>query len=183
MARRRIHHITIRGRTWPTVQAAAAALRVSEGLIYKALKAGTLDEVGRNRRFGGHQPMPIVIRGQAFRNARAAARHFGVTRSAIYQALSQADPDRIGLPRGRKPARATPVTFCGRSWPSMAVLSRALGHNPGYVSHALKHGRMAALTDQVMALLMREAARNSRGGITRPDHEVRGAAGWGTKAA
>lgn len=159
--RRKYADIQIRGSVYPSVAAAARALRISEGLVYKALKSGTLDRIGCIKPCGGHRPMPIAIRGQTFVNARAAAKHFGVGVAAIYQALHDGNVDRISRPRCDQPVNSRPITVCQRTWPSFAALSRALGRGETYVSVALRRGHRQAITEQVLVLLMREAAEDA----------------------
>lgn len=159
MGARRIHvEIRIRDRVYPSVAEAAAALGVSHGLIYKAIKAGTLDSVGDRPGSGGTRPMPITIRGRAFANARAAAAHFGVGQAAIYRALHEGCIDRVGRKRVERAPNSRPITVCGRTWPSRRALAFALGRCEAYVHVALRQGRHAILAERVMALLMREAA-------------------------
>lgn len=158
VARRKYLSIRIRGVTYGSVAAAAAALNVSTGLVYKAIGAGTLDRVGLVPAQGGPPKMPIAIRGEVFQTARDAARHFGITQAAIYQALHDQNPDRIGRGTRAPPANARPITILGRTWPSRAALSRALGHGPSYVHVALSRGRTAAVIEQVMALALRQDA-------------------------
>lgn len=156
---RKYRSILIRGRRFRSVGKAAAAFGVSENMIYKAIRTGTLDRVGLTPPVGGHRQMPIVIRGQRFDSARAAARHFGVTAAAIWQALHEGDIDRVGLGRRSvQPVNCRPVTILGRTWPSCAALSRDLGCGPTYVHHALRTGREAILRDRVMALMLRQDA-------------------------
>lgn len=191
--RRKYADIEIRGAVYPSVAAAARGLRISEGLVYKALKSGTLDRVGCVSPRGGHRPMPIAIRGQTFANARAAAKHFGVGVAAIYQALHEGNVDRISRPRCDQPVNSRPITVCQRTWPSFAALSRALGRGETYVSIALRRGHRQAITEQVLALLMREAAEmaNDARPAAAPDagsQQGRGStrakgAGWATGKA
>jgi len=155
---RRVHRdIPIRGVVYPTVQAAAAALGVSERAVLWAIRNGTLHRCGTG---ASHpEPMPVRIRGEVFENAHAAAARFGVAPHTVWRAIQDGREDRIGLQQAYNNAKSQPVTLGGQTFPSKSAASRAMGRAPGYVAHVLKRGgprAREALIGAAMALAARE---------------------------
>ena len=100
MGRRIYHDITIRGQTYATANAAAAALGVQPQTVAKAVQAGRLDGVG----LGQSHPvaLPVRVRGKTYPTAVAAAKALGLAVSTIYNAIEKGSEDVVGLPRDRK---------------------------------------------------------------------------------
>ena len=151
MGARKYRDIEIRGVTYATVQAAAAALEVSDRTVHFAIRNGTLDRCGT----GAHHPVPmrVRIRGEIFDTAQAAAVRFGVTPQAVWRAVQEGREDRIGLPQRYNCGGARPFELGGRSFPSMAAASRAIGHAPAYVAHVLSRGGPRARENLIGAIM------------------------------
>lgn len=79
--------VRIRGTVYPSMKAAARALRASTITIDRALDEGWIDEVGLPHRRGGRPCNPCVYRGNRYPSQHAAAKACGVTQSAVSQAL------------------------------------------------------------------------------------------------
>lgn len=181
MGLRKHRDIEVRGTVYPTVQACAAALGVSQEAVYWAIRDGNLPRLGLG--CVGRELIPIRIRGQRFASAAEAAAHFGVKKSAIYQAIAKNRLDRVGQRTGRTPKNARGITICGHSWPSMAALSRELGKCPEFVSFRIRRGQMPV--EEIAALIMRrsmapQGAEGSQAG--RGSTRAKGA-GWATGKA
>lgn len=159
MGKRKYVDLDIRGTVYPTVQAAAAALRVRPDTIRLAARKGTLHRVGLGA--VGSEPMPIRIRGQLHDNARAAAEALGVGRSAIYQALACGRLDEVGLPRRQVPWNAQAVEVDGVAYPSLAAASRAMGHGEAYLSKLRRKGGRRAKETWIRLRMIRVAERDA----------------------
>lgn len=152
--------LEIRGQVFPTARAAALHFGVTPDTVRLAARKGRLHRLGTGE--SHPEPCPVRIRGTVHASARAAAEAFGLTPSAIHQALAQGRIDSVGLgARCPHPHRARPITLGGVRYPSLAAADRALGFGAGYVSHAIRLGRRAALERIVAAAMaagMRRAA-------------------------
>lgn len=140
MGLRKYWEITIRGVTYPDVNAAAQAFGVGAHAIRQAARAGRLDRVGMPK---GCEPMPVRIRGEDYADAKAAARALGVTTNAVYQAIVQGREDRLGLPRAPVRNRGRRFEIGGMSWPSEAEACRQLGLCLNYIYLARRRGSVA----------------------------------------
>lgn len=153
--------IAIRGRVFPTIEAAAAAHGVSYNAVLIALRKGTLDRVGTRRT--GVEPMPVMIRGRRFADAYAAARHFGVSPQTVWRAIRLGRTDRIGLGQKYNGARSKPITLGGVRFASMTDASEALGRDRSYVVHVLRRGGPRAREGLIGAAMRLEAAGRAAG--------------------
>jgi hypothetical protein len=90
--------ITIRGVTYESVSAAAAAHGVTPGRVYQLRAQGRLDEAGELPR-GPKVPhtAPVSIRGVRYESITAAAEALKVTPSAVSHAIRRKSLDSIGL--------------------------------------------------------------------------------------
>lgn len=165
MGKRVYRDIEVRGTVYPTVQACAAALGISQEAVYWAIRDGNLKRLGLG--CVGRERIPICISGKRFASAVEAAKHFGVTPGAIYQAISKNRLDRVGKRLGRTPKNARAITICGHTWPSMAALSRELGKCPEFVSFRMRRGRMPI--EEIAALIMRRSMAPSKTVSSKPD--------------
>lgn len=93
--------IRIRGRDYPSIEAAARAIGVSRHSVDRALRNGTLETVGVpnaqsiNRRGNTNaRRCPFVAFGRSFPSQAEAARQFGVARSTVMVWLAR-DRDRL----------------------------------------------------------------------------------------
>lgn len=125
MGERKYADLVIRGVTYPTAQAAAKALGISDVTVMRAARLGVLDDCGLGR--SHPKPMPCRVGGLDFPTVKAAAKHFNVYTTAIYMAINAGDPDRIGRPRTPCSSRARPCTIGPYSWPSETAAARDLG--------------------------------------------------------
>ena len=136
---KRVHrNITIRGRVYPTAQAAARALGVQDQTIHRAARLGVLDRVGVGK--GRREPMPVRVRGVVYENAAAAAEATGLTKNAIYNAISKGRADRVGLPPQGLSSSARPFVIGPMTFPSQTAAEQALGFSRGYISRARRMG-------------------------------------------
>jgi hypothetical protein len=82
--------IRIRGVLYPSIIAAARAMRSSRATIDRALDEGWIDEVGLPHRRGGRPPKPCVYRGSHYPSQSAAAKACGVSPPAVARAVAYA---------------------------------------------------------------------------------------------
>ena len=82
--------VRIRGVVYPSIAAAARALRASRMTIDRALDEGWIDEVGLPHRRGGRPCKPCVYRGRHYPSQRAAAKACGVSPAAVARAVAYA---------------------------------------------------------------------------------------------
>lgn len=158
MGRRYYTDIEVRGRVFPTAQAAAAHFGVQPQTVLVALRKGTLHRLGTGA--VGAEPCPIRIRGTLYPSAKAAARALGVNDNTISVALARGTLDRVGLPR-RDAWNAAPITLGGVRFPSRAAADRALGFPVGYVWAALKRRSPRAM-ERIVAAAMAHVAQAER---------------------
>lgn len=92
----RPRQVTIAGKTYASVNAAAQALEVSRTtLVDRLAGADTLAEVPKRKpRLG--QPVPVRIRGRDYASIKAAAIDLGVSVQTVGRHLDAGTPDRIG---------------------------------------------------------------------------------------
>lgn len=101
-AKREKMTITIRGVTYPDVEAAAAALKVKPMTIYAAVVKGTTETVGsgRGRPRNGLKPKSITFAGQRFEGGvPELARAVGRPREAVRDSLGRGEMARQRLLR------------------------------------------------------------------------------------
>lgn len=79
--------IEIRGVTYPSQRAAAAALRVCPQTIWRALERGTEQRIGMGKR--GAPGAPCYMNGKRWPSQRAAAHALDVRPAAICRALGE----------------------------------------------------------------------------------------------
>jgi len=158
MGLRKYWEITIRGVTYPDVNAAAKAFGIGADAIRQAARAGRLDRVGMPK---GCEPMPVRIRGKDYADAKAAARALGVTPNAVYQAIVQGREDRLGLPRGPVRNRGRRFEIGGMSWPSEAEACRQLGLCVNYIYLARRRGSVA-MQQMIMQRAMQLRVQRAR---------------------
>lgn len=91
--------ITIGGKCYPSQNAAAKALGISESAISQAVRRGTLNGLGAGR--GVRQYVPVTIRGITYPSQTAACKALGVSRPVIWKARLRGTLDDVG--RGPKP--------------------------------------------------------------------------------
>lgn len=99
-AKREKMTITIRGITYPDVEAAAAALKVKPMTIYAAVTKGVTETVGsgRGRPKNGRKPKPITFAGQRFEGGvPELARVVGRPREGVRDSLQGGDVARQRL--------------------------------------------------------------------------------------
>jgi hypothetical protein len=76
--------IKIRGVTYPSVKAAAAAHNLTPEAIYSGLTRGNMDTVGT----GKNSPKPITLHGVSFPSVNAASKALGLGRTYLGKVLS-----------------------------------------------------------------------------------------------
>ncbi|MDN5789035.1 hypothetical protein [Pseudorhodobacter sp.] len=155
MAHPKYRDIEVRGTVYPTVNAAARALRVQPQTVMKAIRAGRLAAVGTG---ASHpEPLPVRIRGRDFPHAKAAAAHFGLRPNTIHAAIARGAEHRVGLPRDCPANMSKAVQLGPLRFTSMAAADRALGFPYGSVSMALRRGggRMHRIIRAAMELAAR----------------------------
>jgi hypothetical protein len=158
MVSRRHRDIVIRGVTYPTTQAAAAALGVSDNTVMRAARLGRLDGVGLGKT--GPVSGSVRVRGKIYPSIRAAAKALKLTYATVWFALEQGREDRVGL-AFKRPGRSTPVQIGPYRFASRVEASRQLGFADSFVGQALrrksKAGRQKILA-AAMALELRDTA-------------------------
>lgn len=159
----RVHGpVDIRGKVYPDIKAAAAAVGVHPNTVRRAVKAGTLHRCGTGA--VGVEPMPVRIRGRVYADARAAAAALGVAVGTVRAAVAKGDPDAVRRV-SRTVTNACPVVLGPVSFPSRRAASRALGFaNPDYVNKALTRG--AGPRERVLAAAMAYAMRMDRASLS-----------------
>lgn len=159
MGKRLHQNITIRGKVYPTAQAAAAALGVVSDTIHRAIREGRLDLVGLQRPESTRQGLPVRIRGRVYANAAAAAAVLKLTPNAVLRAVREGREDRVGLRQRGRPA-GCPVVIGPHRFPSMRAASLALGFERSYVWWAFR--KSATARARVLAAAMALDAKASR---------------------
>lgn len=160
---KRVHRdLVIRGVTYPTAQAAARALALSQETVMLAVRLGRLDRLGVGR--GRRDPCPVRVRGKLYPSAKAAAGALSLKVSTIRRALSEGREENVGLPHAHLPGNARSVVIGGLRFASMAEASRSLGFACDYVSHVLRRGRPVA-QERLIAAAMALQARREREAI------------------
>ena len=86
--------ITIRGVEYRSMRAAALALGVSQSVVHRHARRGTLDQVGMVRKLdpkpgSGRKPVPVLCRGVTYRSIGEAAAAIGVSYGKLYRAIEE----------------------------------------------------------------------------------------------
>lgn len=93
--------VTVDGRTFRSLSAAARALRVSLSHVQRWVARGRPDRIGKDNRTDSMawKREPVEIRGVAYESLTAAAAALGVSRQSVHQARKRGTLDNVG--RGR----------------------------------------------------------------------------------
>jgi hypothetical protein len=155
--------ITIRGRTYPGPDEAAAAFNISRKALLNAARKGRLDFVGipahQTRKRHGVEPTSVRIRGKVYASVKAAARRFKVSEATIRGAINRGREDFVGLGRSRKhstarvgkvPHNGKPVVIGPHRWQSITRAARDLGVGATCLREKIKAGETAWLLCRAM---------------------------------
>jgi len=165
--------LVIRGVSYPTAQAAAAALGVTQEAVMVAARKGALERCGLG--LVGRAPLPVRIRGRVFPSARAAAQHFQVQVSTIFSAIADGREDRVGLAPTVAANRSQPVVLGGMAFRSKAEASRRLGFQHEYVARAMLRRSERAMVRILAAAMRLRAAQDCAARRAQLGRQHRGA--------
>lgn len=103
---RKPHPVTIRGVTYPSINAAARELGLSVNGVWRANKVGRLDQIGSmgNRK-------PVTVRGVRYETMGEAARALGVSRDTMRRSYKNGTLDFVGTGNSRARTEAAVAHF------------------------------------------------------------------------
>lgn len=160
--------LTIRGQSFPSYAAVAAAFGIKEKSVRNAVRIGRVDQIGLRphlTRFRtGPVPMTIRVRGQSYPSVRAVARRLKVAEDTVRTALLRGREDYIGLGVSRKhrrkakeppPHNAREVIIGAHHWTSIRLAAAALGVHRDTLARHIDAGD----TEWLLAKAMKMTAR------------------------
>lgn len=135
--------ITIRGTTYPSRRAAAAALGITPSAITVAEQAERLDWVGTGSRRGQRW----TIRGVSYTTSVEAAKALGVTPSAVRVAKQKGRIDAVGLEGTKGRIGRPPKTYQvgEETYIGATAVAEAFGLTPRTVYRMAAEGRLDEL--------------------------------------
>ena len=141
----KVEPVTVRGVTYPSPKACAAALDLDPNTVRQARKRGTLDSVGLGHENMG-KTLPVVWRGTRFETQDALVKHLRRSRKTIRRAIEEGRIDSLDIREndGNRGKRM-PVTWRGIPFHSQLALAEHLNLPRKIVRKAMREGRVDSL--------------------------------------